>query len=366
MANGSDNNSLLSCKDYDGIHRLHLVWHSLVFVLGLSLNGFALWVFLRVLRLHTVVIIYMSNLATCDLLFTLALPLRIYYTATDAWLLGDVPCQVAGSIFQINLYGSCLFLACINVDRFLALVYPLRSRHLRRPKVAWRACAAVWAVIVLGSVPVALVHDTSRCLDANSTVQVRCFESFSPATWRREILPLLALAEILGFLLPLFTVLYCSARILHTLNPGASPHFRRRRKTVNLLLVNAVIFVVCFVPYNVVLAAYGLMKAKSDQSATNGSKVLLRLVLQLTMLLASANCCLDPLVYYFSTEGFRRTLSRRGTEATALTAGTGRHGGGGNQATQRLALLSCSERAGPVAGQPAPGGEMNGRGESVI
>ncbi|XP_067883476.1 lysophosphatidic acid receptor 5-like [Heterodontus francisci] len=307
-------NGTANCKDYDDVHTVHLVWHSLVLALGLPLNGVALWVFLCYFPCSNKTVVYMVNLATCDLLFTLSLPLRIYYYAWGDWPLGDVPCQVAGSLFQINQYGSCLFLACINVDRLLALAYPLRARHLRRPKVAWQACAAVWAVIVLGCVPVALAHDTSRCLDGNGTVQLRCFESFSRRAWRREILPLVLLQFLLGFLLPLVTVLYCTARALRALSRAAdSPGPGKRRKAMRLLLSSTAIFVVCFLPYNVALLVYTSLKAGPPGAAYPGQQARARWALQLAMLPACANCCLDPLVYYFSTEGFRKTFRAKGT-----------------------------------------------------
>ncbi|XP_078064996.1 lysophosphatidic acid receptor 5-like [Mustelus asterias] len=372
-----EDNTTVACKDHDSVHHLHLVWNSVVLVVALPLNLTALGIFLCAYRLRTVVTIYMANLATCDLLFTLALPLRIYYYAAHHWPLGDVPCQLAGSLFQLNLYGSCLFLACINVDRLLALAYPLRARHLRRPRVAWQVCAGVWALIVLGCVPVALAHDTSRCQGANGTFEMRCFESFSPRAWKNELLPLLALAEILGFLLPLAVVLWCSARTLRALHaarrlPGYPIRGLRtagHRRAVQLLLVNAVIFVVCFVPYNLVLAAYGLTKAKVV-SSTHASQASLRLALQLTMLLTCANCLLDPLVYYFTTEGFRSALSRRGR----ATAGRTERGPPDTELRSKAhpdsprAPISLEQEATSPGweGQALRGRGSNGWGESVI
>ncbi|XP_059811507.1 lysophosphatidic acid receptor 5-like isoform X1 [Hypanus sabinus] len=304
---------LPNCSDHDQIHRLQLAWHSLQLAIGLPLNAVALWVFICLLGLRTVVTVYLVNLAACDLLFTLALPLRIYYFTTDLWPLGNVLCQLAGSLFQLNMYGSCLFLAAVNVDRFLALVHPLYSRPMRRRRVAWKVCGVVWALIVLGSIPVALAHDTSCCQGANSTVEVRCFESFSKRAWKMELLPLVVLAEILGFLLPLSVVLYCSVRILYTLSRrGGSRQGEgevRRKKVRLLLLANATIFVLCFLPYNLLLASYAGLRAKDSGNTELRAK--LRFALQITMLLSSSNCCLDPLVYYFSTEGFRATFRRK-------------------------------------------------------
>ncbi|XP_048358811.1 lysophosphatidic acid receptor 5 [Sphaerodactylus townsendi] len=304
----SVNQSLELCKDRSTSHQLHLIGYSLIFTAGLLLNLAALWIFLYYLRIKSVVSIYMLNLVVSDLLFTVSLPFRIYYYAVGEWPFWPFLCQVSGSIFQINMYGSCLFLMCINLDRFVAIVYPLRWRHLRRPKVARLFCLVVWVLILMGSVPVAWFHKTTSCQKENQTIML-CFESFSNDLWQKRLFPLVVLAEILGFLLPLTSVTYCSIQIFRNLCKPGRDRSLRQQKTIRLLVVNLVIFIICFVPYNIILAAYGMIKARvfpTDQLTKDS----VRRALVVTVLLASMNCTLDPLVYYFSTEGFRNTLKR--------------------------------------------------------
>ncbi|XP_078507690.1 lysophosphatidic acid receptor 5 [Lissotriton helveticus] len=304
MANVSSNLSV--CENYRFNHKLHLVGYSVIFSFGLLFNVLALYIFLRYLKLKSVVSIYMFNLAISDLLFTLSLPLRLYYYSQHHWPFGTLLCQLSGSLFQINMYGSCLFLMCINVDRYVAIVHPLRWRHLRRPKVARLVCIAVWVLILMGSIPAARIHLSNDCRYANGSIS-RCFEGFS--TWEKSVLPLIVLAEILGFLLPLATVAYGSGRIFRELCRAGGTQSVRRQKTIRLLIVNLAIFVVCFVPYNTTLAIYGMMKANVVKVGDD-TRSLVRQVLVVTVLLASLNCTLDPLIYYFSTEGFRNTFKR--------------------------------------------------------
>ncbi|NWU76048.1 LPAR5 protein, partial [Onychorhynchus coronatus] len=322
----SDSNTSQTCKDYTFNHHLLLPGYILIFITGLILNVVALWIFIRYLRLKSVVMIYMFNLAISDLTFTLPLPLRLYYYSNHHWPFGSTLCQVSGSVFQINMYGSCLFLMCINLDRYVAIVHPLRWRHLRRPKVAKLLCLVVWVVIFLGSIPTAIVHKQNHCKVQNQTKTIYlCFESFSDNIWQNNLFPLVILAEILGFLLPLSCVTYCSIRIFQELCQSSQPKTLRQRKTVRLLLVNLVIFIICFVPYNTTLAVYGMIKARVIEvdKETQGS---VRQVLIITMMMASMNCTLDPLIYYFSTEGFRNTFKklRRG-QAWDSEMGTLKH-----------------------------------------
>ncbi|KAM6469267.1 lysophosphatidic acid receptor 5 isoform 1-T7 [Liasis olivaceus] len=300
--------NITECKDYSGIHQLQLTGYSLIFIAGLCLNVASLLIFLYHLKLKSVVAIYMCNLVVSDLLFTISLPFRIYYYFRGEWPFGTFLCQVSGSLFQINMYGSCLFLMCINLDRFIAIVYPLRWRHLRRPKVARLLCCVVWVLILIGSIPVAVIHKTTLCTKQNETITL-CFESFSQHSWQAELFFLVILAEILGFLLPLTSVTVCSVRIFQKLCQASGMQSLRQEKTIRMLIVNLVIFIICFVPYNTILAAYGMIKASviKTKDSTRGS---VRNALIITMLLASMNCTLDPLIYYFNTEGFKNTLKK--------------------------------------------------------
>lgn len=284
---------------------LLLVGYSLLMPVGVILNGVSLVVFLRWLRPLTVVSTFLCNLALSDLLFSLSLPLRIYFYANNKWPFGVFLCRLSGSIFHINMYGSCLFLFCINVDRYLAIVHPLRFRHLRRRKVARLTCLCVWLIIVSGSVPAALVHDSKDCLDDGQPIP-RCFEGLS--NWA-TLLPWLLVAEVIGFLLPLGAVLYGSCHVFWELCRASEGGAHRHRKTIRLLILNLSIFLFCFVPYNATLVAYGLLRAELVPDWWN-SKPILKKIISVTVLLASTNCALDPLVYYFSTEGFRNTLSK--------------------------------------------------------
>ncbi|NXC71857.1 LPAR5 protein, partial [Anhinga anhinga] len=304
----SASNKSETCNYYSFNHHLLLPGYILIFITGLMLNVMALWIFIRYLRLKSVVMIYMFNLAISDLTFTLALPLRLYYYSKHHWPFGNTLCQVSGSVFQINMYGSCLFLMCINLDRYVAIVHPLRWRHLRHPKVAKLLCLFVWVVIFMGSIPTAIVHKQNRCEEQNQTAYL-CFENFSNNMWQHNLFPLVVLAEILGFLLPLSSVTYCSIRIFQELCQDSQTKTVRQQKTVRLLLVNLVIFIICFVPYNTTLAVYGMMKAQV-MTVDKQTQVSVRQVLITTMLLASMNCMLDPLIYYFSTEGFRNTFKK--------------------------------------------------------
>lgn len=87
---------------------------------GMVLNIVALYVFCFRTKQKTTSIIYTINLAVTDLLVNLSLPTRIllYYSGGAC-----VICSYL-HIFSyfVNMYCSILFLTCICVDRYLAIV----------------------------------------------------------------------------------------------------------------------------------------------------------------------------------------------------------------------------------------------------
>ncbi|XP_036410656.1 lysophosphatidic acid receptor 5a [Megalops cyprinoides] len=284
-----------SCDTSHFRYPLFTATYSLVLALGLPLNAASLWTFVRRLGLQSVPVIYMANLALSDLLFTLSLPLRIFYFATAWWPFGDVACMIPGTMFSVNLYSSSLFIAFISVDRLLAVVYPLRSRTLRTPLLAWLSCAGVWLAILGLAVPVALNHRTNVDKGCNVT---RCFEHYSSREWRQGFYILCAVTA-LGILLPFTVITASTVSVIRKLRTGRVSPAVDKRKMIWMFLTNLLIYAVCFIPFHVAFILYGLYKLEFLQSSYFDAQTV-------TMCLASTNSCLDPIIYYFSIKNLRR------------------------------------------------------------
>ncbi|CAL8372249.1 unnamed protein product [Gadus morhua 'NCC'] len=119
-----------------------------IVVLGLPLNAASLWILIQRHRLKSPSAVIMINLALADLLLVLSLPMRVYYYATGIWSLGVFACICISSLFTNNIRASAIFITVIGVDRLLAVVFPLSSRHLRNTTNSWRACGLIWISLV--------------------------------------------------------------------------------------------------------------------------------------------------------------------------------------------------------------------------
>uniref|UniRef100_A0A8B9QCD7 Lysophosphatidic acid receptor 6 n=1 Tax=Apteryx owenii TaxID=8824 RepID=A0A8B9QCD7_APTOW len=286
---------------------------SMVFVLGLIANCVAIYIFTFTLKVRNETTTYMLNLAISDLLFVFTLPFRIYYFAVRNWPFGDILCKISVTLFYTNMYGSILFLTCISVDRFLAIVHPFQSKTLRTKRNAKIVCAAVWVTVLAGSTPASFFQSTNR---RNNTEQRTCFENFSDATWKTYLSRIVIFIEIVGFFIPLILNVTCSTMVLRTLNKPLtlSRNKLSKKKVLKMIFVHLLIFCFCFVPYNITLILYSLMRT---QTLINCSVVTaVRTMYPITLCIAVSNCCFDPIVYYFTSDTIQNSIKKNRSTRT--------------------------------------------------
>ncbi|XP_063060865.1 lysophosphatidic acid receptor 6a [Engraulis encrasicolus] len=291
---------------------------SIVFVVGLITNVVAMYIFLCTLKLRNETTTYMMNLVVSDLLFVLTLPMRVFYFIQRDWPFGGTLCQLSVSLFYTNMYGSILFLTCISVDRFLAIVYPFRSRPLRTKRNARIVCAGVWVLVLAGSLPTGFLLDPTprrTNISSGSAEQVvgqYCFENFSSKQWKSHLSKVVIFIETVGFLIPLMLNVFCSVMVLRTLRkPRALGRDTKLNKTkiLRMIIVHLCIFCFCFIPYNVNLVFYSLVRTKTLKGCQVESVV--RTIYPIALCISVSNCCFDPIVYYFTSETIQNSIKRK-------------------------------------------------------
>ncbi|XP_029437726.1 lysophosphatidic acid receptor 6-like [Rhinatrema bivittatum] len=277
--------------------------YSIVFVLGLAGNLLALWYFISTKTATTTTNVFKVNLATIDLIFVLTLPFKVVYHALgNNWIFGEAMCKITGSLFFTNLYGSTLFLTCICVDRYIAVVHPIRSLQLKKPLYRIVACMVMW--LILAAAIMYLIF-RGRLTNTFKNGHVACMENFSSKSWKGHISGVSIFAALFGFFIPLVVIIICYSLIARKLMVTGG--VRRssdtiKKKALRTILVVLVVLLLCFVPYHVIQLIHTLRRINVFSSCS-----LVRFTYaarHATMALNSLNSCLDPLVYYFSAEKF--------------------------------------------------------------
>ncbi len=255
-----------------------VVINALIFMVGMTLNSLALYVFCFRTKPKTTSVIYTINLVVTDMLVNLSLPTRIilYYSGGKC-----IICSYM-HIFSyfVNMYCSILFLTSICVDRYLAIVQAEASRKWRNPSVAKGVCVFIWlfAIIVTYSLLMTVFKHSDCCLSKLFALTV--FE----------------------FFLPMVIIVAFTIRIMCALSrPGLMQQSRdKRMKAVQLLSTVLVIFTVCFTPFHVRQVLFYFYPELPHHV----------IVYHVTVTLSSLNSCLDPVVYCFVTTNFQSTMNR--------------------------------------------------------
>ncbi|XP_068600066.1 lysophosphatidic acid receptor 6-like [Brachionichthys hirsutus] len=300
-------------KSDDFKYPLYSSVFSLVFLVGLFFNMVAAYIFGCRLKLRNETTTYMINLVVSDSLFVLSLPFRIVYFIKQEWVFGSVLCKISVALFYTNMYGSILFLTCISVDRFLAIVHPFRSQAVRTKRNAKLACCMVWVMVLSGSVPTGFLLDTTSPKNANSSANF-CFENYSKKQWKAELSKVVVFIETVGFIIPLLLNVFCSMMVLRTLrNPNTLSRGGNlnKAKILRMIIVHLVIFCFCFIPYNVNLMFYALVRSNVLKGCD--AEHVVRTIYPIALCIAVTNCCFDPVIYYFTSETIQSSIKRKST-----------------------------------------------------
>ncbi|XP_061468821.1 lysophosphatidic acid receptor 6 [Rhineura floridana] len=284
---------------------------SMVFVLGLISNCVAIYIFTCRLKVRNETTTYMLNLAISDLLFVFTLPFRIYYFTTKDWPFGDILCKISVTLFYINMYGSIFFLTSISIDRFLAIVHPMRSKTIRTKRNAKIVCITVWIIVIAGSTPASFFQSTNARVSTGGVTQNTCFENFSEAVWKVYLSRIVIFIETVGFFIPLILNVTCSTMVLRTLNKPVtlSRNKLSKKKVLRMIFVHLLIFCFCFVPYNITLILYSLMRTQTWINCSVVAAV--RAMYPVTLCIAVSNCCFDPIVYYFTSDTIQNSIKMK-------------------------------------------------------
>lgn len=302
----SEDNSTV-CPSIDGFrNQVYSTSYSFITVFGLLGNSLVLVVLIRSHRQNSPFQVYMVNLAVSDLLCVMMLPLRVlYYINKGQWDYGDFVCRVSSYTLYVNLYCSIYFMAAMSVSRFMAIVFPLQNMQLVTVKCARLVCVCIWLFICLSSSP---FLQNGQHVDS-STNKTKCFEP-PQGQGLQKVLVLNYLSLVLGFALPFLVILLCYAGIIWTLL-SQNCAFRRQlfasNKVIRMIVIILLTFLVSFLPYHVQRTIHLSFLSRVD--ATCSERTAMQKSVVVTLCLAAGNSCLDPMLYFFSDEGFRRCLS---------------------------------------------------------
>lgn len=274
-----------------------VIIYVLVTLLSLLGNSLVMLVILYNRSSCSVTDVYLLNLAIADLLFVLTLPVWAA-SKVKGWTFGIPMCKIFSFVKEVTFYSSVLLLACISMDRYLAIVHATSTLIQKRHLVKF-VCITMWILSIFVSLPILILRSTVRV----NSLTLACYEDAGNNTtkWR---MVLRFLPQTFGFLLPLLIMLFCYGFTLRTLFKA---HMGQKHRAMRVIFAVVLVFLLCWLPHNLVLFADTLMRTKQIQETCERRYDIDR-ALNATEILGFLHSCLNPIIYAFIGQKFRYGL----------------------------------------------------------
>ncbi|KAH0503131.1 Delta-type opioid receptor [Microtus ochrogaster] len=327
---------------------------------------------LRYTKLKTATNIYIFNLALADALATSTLPFQSAKYLMETWPFGELLCKAVLSIDYYNMFTSIFTLTMMSVDRYIAVCHPVKALDFRTPAKAKLINICIWVLASGVGVPIMVMavtrprgrdkllmsskdmgayirlrEDTEEDLP-DSEGAVVCMLQFPSPSWYWDTVTKICVF-LLAFVVPILIITVCYGLMLLRLRSvrllsGSKEKDRSLRRITRMVLVVVGAFVVCWAPIHIFVIVWTLVDI-------NRRDPLVVAALHLCIALGYANSSLNPVLYAFLDENFKRCFRQlcRGPCGRQEPGSLRR----GRQTTARERVTACTPSDGPGGGAAA-------------
>ncbi|XP_026755695.2 RYamide receptor-like [Galleria mellonella] len=280
-----------------------------VFIVALLGNGLVCFVVQTSPRMKTVTNYFIVNLAVGDILMTLfCIPFSfVSMLVLRYWPFGAVMCKVVNYSQAVSVLVSAYTLLAISIDRYMAIMRPLRPRLGKA--AAKFVVAVVWGGALATAAPIPIVSQVQRPTDWHRFCQADiCLEQWEREQSEQYTCALLALQ----FVLPLSALVCTYARIAHVVWGGRPPGEaqtvrdsrmqRSKRKMIKMMVTVVAVFTVCWLPLNVFIVLWTIHEDDESWAAWPGMPY----VWFASHWLAMSHSCYNPIIYCYMNARYRR------------------------------------------------------------
>ncbi|KAK7939952.1 hypothetical protein WMY93_003278 [Mugilogobius chulae] len=266
-----------------------------VCIIGLGGNTLVIHIILHYSKIESVTNIYILNLAIADELFMIGLPFLAIQNTLQSWPFGPFTCRLVLTVDSINQFTSIFCLTVMTIDRYLAVVHPIRSSKWRRPQVAKIINGTIWALSFLVVLPVVIFSNIQK---KGGTCNIAWPEPSN--IWRAAFI---IYTSTVGFFVPLLIICFCYLLIVFKIrSSGKKVHAtstkRRKseRKVTHMVIIVVALFVLCWMPFYLLNIINLLVALPPDYQG----------LYFFVVVLGYANSCANPIVYGFLSDNFKR------------------------------------------------------------
>ena len=286
----------------------------LIIIVSLVANSLIVILVCKTPNLKKPINYFIANMASSDLLYPLSwIPLSLSGFHTDSFLiggqLGQALCKLLPFFGSVSSVVSIQNLILIAVDRFGAVVFPLRS-PLIRSKLCPFFILATWIVAVALNSPDLITYELVEYPEGTICVlewkkafgESSSFASFVLASYSLFIyIPVLLLVILYSIIV---------IKLKTQVHPGEQSansqqqRDRRNRNVLQMSIATVTVFVFCRLPFsiNALIIEY--------QDTSTLSSCSFWIYDAVTIYMANAYCAINPIICFMFSSNYRKALKR--------------------------------------------------------
>ncbi|XP_072181267.1 apelin receptor A-like [Diadema setosum] len=251
--------------------------------------------------------ILVGHLACADLLTSLLLvPYPELNTIPYTWF-GTLFCKVVKGnyLMLVSVTTSTYILSAISIDRYFAVVYPLRFKRFVSRRLVIAVVALIWICSCFLMIPILLVNNAGvvpgKCIFYLPFPKLQVAYGF--------------FAFIIRLAIPTTIMIFTQITIARVLRREASRfkshrtaqsqkssfHDVARARVLQLLLLVVVVYIVCWAPDQFTFLSFNLGLVPRSHLASPLHRIFI--------VLAFCNSCANPILYTFRHQKFRRAAA---------------------------------------------------------
>ncbi|XP_008553158.2 gastrin/cholecystokinin type B receptor-like [Microplitis demolitor] len=305
-------------------------------LLAVTANLIVIIVVIKFQYMRSVTNYFVVNLSVADLLVTLiCMPMSVSQAISIIWNYGEIMCKLFFYLQGVAVAASVFTITAMSIDRYLAIRSPIALHRVFNRKSTIMIIIALWFIALSIFAPlfkaVSLENLNSQL---NITLLVKsgenksfkivqppvlqvCSEDFKPLGIHAYVFG--TFCFVLVYAIPGFIVILTYSLMGRTLcarkppfdydsNVGSASSqqgfrlMRERKRVAWILLTLAILFALCWLPYNV-------LRLLVDLGVVYEGRVI-PIVLPYCLYLGHANSALNPVVYCFMTRNFRQSVKQ--------------------------------------------------------
>ncbi|XP_010771011.1 chemokine-like receptor 1 [Notothenia coriiceps] len=258
-----------------------------IFLLGFFGNALVIWIsgFKMTKTVNTT---WYLSLAISDFVFCAFLPFSIAHMAMEDWVFGRFMCKFTSSVMSLNMFSSIFLLVVISVDRCVSVVFPVWAQNHRTANKATGVVCISWLLAVALSLPSVIFRDVNSHLG-----RTICYNNYTSHQHSHKIVAVSRFFA--GFVVPFIVIIICYSIIILKLRNNRMTKSNKPLKVMSALVAA---FFVCWLPYHV----FVLLEVNHEQF----EKSILTSGLKVGTSMAAANSFLNPVLYVFMGNDFKR------------------------------------------------------------